>query len=212
MFTGIIQEIGTIRQTRTINDGLAIRIEAPKSTGLLKPGDSININGACQTVTEIGNRWFGVFAMAETISRTNFPYFQADSRVNLELPLTLNDPLGGHLVSGHIDCTGIISGITPGPQSTRLTIDYETDLGRYLIEKGSVAVDGVSLTVFAITESSFAVSLIPETLGRTNFKYRDVGDPVNLEFDQIGKYVEKFLGSSKENLTMDFLYKHGFVR
>jgi len=212
MFTGIIQEIGTIRQARRVGDGLTIQVGAPKSSRALKPGDSININGACQTATTSGGEWFEVFAMAETIARTNFATLQSGDRVNLELPLTLNDPLGGHLVAGHVDCTGTISEIDVGPQSTKIIISYETGYSKYLIEKGSVAVEGISLTVFDIDDSSFVVSLIPETLERTNLQFRKVGDRVNLEFDQIGKYVERFLGAGKENLTMEFLHKHGFVR
>jgi riboflavin synthase len=212
MFTGIIQEVGTIRQTRRVGDGLGIQVTAPKSSRALKQGDSINISGACQTATTIGDDWFEVFAMVETLSRTNFAVLEAGAKVNLELPLSLKDPIGGHLVSGHVDCIGKITLIKAGPQSRVITIAYESGFEKYLIERGSVAVDGISLTVFDVAKSSFAVSLIPETLERTNFKFRQVGDQVNLEFDQIGKYIEKICGTDKEKLTMDFLHKHGFVR
>lgn len=216
MFTGIIQEIGIVKYMEKKGAGLIIRIEAPESSASLKIGGSVNVNGACQSAVKISPRsgasggWFEVLAASETISRTNFKILQTGDRVNLELPLTLNDPLGGHLVSGHVDDTGQIASIKPGVESTLMRIVYKPEYTVYLIEKGSIAVDGISLTVFDIEPGSFLVSLIPETIERTNLKFRKISDTVNLEFDQIGKYVEKFVTKNRKGLTMNFLNKHGF--
>jgi riboflavin synthase len=218
MFTGIIQEIGLVRYVEKKGDGLLIRIEAPESFKSLKEGGSVSINGACQSViitspvSGASGGWFEVMATSETMSRTNFRFLQTGDRVNLELPLTLNNPLGGHLVTGHIDDTGQITDIKPGRESTLIRIVFKPEYNRYLIEKGSVAVDGISLTVFDIEQECFTVSLIPETIERTNLKYRNIGDEVNLEFDQIGKYIEKFINKDNRGMTMDFLKKHGFQR
>jgi riboflavin synthase len=212
MFTGIIQEVGTIRYTQKKGDGLIIRVEAPKSSELLKKGGSINLNGACQSAVNFVRDWFEVLATSETVSRTNFALFQTGDMVNLELPLTLNDPLGGHLVSGHVDDTGKVTSIKPGAESTIMEVAFKPENNKYLIEKGSIAVDGISLTAFSIKLETFSVSLIPETIERTNLKFRKIGDIVNLEFDLIGKYIEKFLNKDEETFSMDYLKKHGFMR
>lgn len=218
MFTGIIQEIGLVRYVQKKGDGLLIQIEAPESSKSLKAGGSVSINGVCQSaiitspVSGASGGWFEVLATSETMSRTNFRFLQAGDRVNLELPLTLNDPLGGHLVTGHIDDTDRITGIKPGGESTLIRIVFKPEYNRYLIEKGSIAVDGISLTVFDIEPECFTISLIPETIERTNLKFRNIGDMVNLEFDQISKYIEKFLNKDNRGMTMDFLKKHGFQR
>ena len=212
MFTGIIQEVGIIKLVQKISDGLVLRISAPNTSKTLKKGGSVSINGACQTATAIDRDWFEVFATSETVSRTCFRYYQSGLRVNLELPLTLNDPLGGHLVAGHIDDTGRIVSIEPGLQSTIMKIAFKPEYSKYVIEKGSISIDGISLTVFDIQADSLSVSLIPETISETNLKFKQIGDPVNLEFDQIGKYIEKFISVNKNGLTMDDLIKHGFMR
>ncbi|RKX17487.1 MAG: riboflavin synthase [Candidatus Zixiibacteriota bacterium] len=216
MFTGIIQEIGIVKFAQKKGDSLLIQIESPKSSKLLKVGGSININGACQSAIKISpvssdsGSWFEVQATSETISRTNFKFLQAGDRVNLELPLSLNDPLGGHLVTGHIDDTGRITDIKPSGGSILMRIVFKPEYNCYLVEKGSVAIDGISLTVFDVETECFTISLIPETIERTNLKFRNIGDVVNLEFDQIGKYIEKFMKKDGKGLTMDFLKRHGF--
>jgi len=212
MFTGIIQEIGAIKLIPKKGDSLAIQISAPNTSKTLKKGGSVAINGACQTAIVIGHDWFEVFASSETVNRTGFRYYQSGLAVNLELPLTLNDPLGGHLVAGHIDDTGRISSIEPGFQSTIMKISFNPEYEKYLIEKGSIAVDGISLTVFDIQAGNLSASLIPETVANTNLKFRKIGDLVNLEFDLIGKYIEKFMSGKSKGLTMDDLFKHGFMR
>lgn len=212
MFTGIIQEVGTIKQVQKKGNGLVIRVDAPRVSAKLKCGESVNINGACQTATEIERGWFEVYAMAETIARTNFRHFENGLKVNLELPLTLNDPLGGHLVAGHIDDVGKIESFDPAGGDTILKVSFKSGNRKYLIEKGSVAIDGISLTTFDIKANEFSISWIPETLANTNLKYRRIGDVVNLEFDQIGKYIENFLNAGKQGLTIEDLQQHGFMR
>ena len=212
MFTGIIQELGNVKLIQKKGNGLLIQIDASKSTPELQKGGSISINGACQSAIRVDRDSFEALATAETVSKTNFHLLQTGDKVNLELPLTLQEPLGGHLVSGHIDSTSAITNIKPGTESTIMQVEFKTEYNKYLIEKGSVAVDGISLTVFDIKSASFSVSLIPETIENTNLKFRKVGDIVNLEYDLIGKYVEKFFDKGNSSLTMDFLNKHGFTR
>lgn len=212
MFTGIIQEIGSIMEARKTGDGMTLKIEAPKLSPKLNKGDSISINGACQSATVIEKTWFEVYAMAETIARTTFKNFKSGQKVNLELPLTLSDPLGGHLVAGHVDDIGTISSFDPSGGNTILKVGFDKAHRKYLIEKGSVAIDGISLTVFDISESEFSISWIPETIENTVLKYKKIGDEVNLEFDLLGKYIENFMTKQNNNLTMDFLQKHGYMR
>ncbi len=212
MFTGIVQEIGTVMEARKTGDGMVIKVEAPKLSSKLNKGDSININGACQSATVIERSWFEVYTMAETIKRTTFKNFKSGDRVNLELPLTLNDPLGGHLVAGHVDDIGAITSFDPSGSSTILKVRFDKAHRKYLIEKGSVAIDGISLTVFDIGEDEFSISWIPETLENTAFKFKKTDDEVNLEFDLLGKYIENFVSKDKSNLTIDFLQQHGFTR
>ena len=212
MFTGIIQEIGEIKLIQKKGDGLAIQVLAPRTSKSLEKGGSVSINGACQTAVKVERDWFEVFAMSETVNRTGFKNFRTGLRVNLELPLTLNDPLGGHLVAGHIDITGRIASIEPGSQSTILKVSFASKYAKYLIEKGSIALDGISLTVFNFQPGEFSVSLIPETITETNLSLRKIGDLVNLEFDQIGKYIENFITADTGGLTLDHLNKHGFMR
>ncbi|MCD6161156.1 MAG: riboflavin synthase [candidate division Zixibacteria bacterium] len=219
MFTGIIQERGSIKSVFKQGDALLIQVKAPQSAASLTKGASVSINGACQSAVNISDDWFEVLATPETVSRTNFQYLKAGDEVNLELPLTLNDPLGGHIVSGHVDTVGkIISlpagghGLARDAESAILRISFAKEYSKYLIEKGSVSIDGISLTVFDIEPNAFSVSLIPETIEQTNLKYRRAGDNVNLEFDMIGKYVEKIFNNDKESLSMDFLKQHGFMR
>ena len=151
MFTGIIQEVGIIKLVQKKGDGLKIRVGAPNTSNSLKKGGSVAINGACQTAVTIDRDWFEVFATSETAKRTSFQYYQSGSHVNLELPLTLNDPLGGHLVAGHVDDTGRIISIEPGLQSTIMRIAFKPEYFKYVIEKGSIAIDGISLTAVSYT-------------------------------------------------------------
>jgi riboflavin synthase len=213
MFTGIIQEIGKIKTLARQGSNLAIEVEAPRLTPRLELGASVSINGACQTVVVRAQDYFKVGAVAETLSRTNLGDLRPGSPVNLEIPLSPNDLMHGHLVQGHIDCISQVIDIKPLDGSVMFTFDYPREYGKFLIEKGSVAVDGVSLTVVKEAQTSFQVSMIPHTIENTIFKYCRVGDRVNIEFDMIAKYIQKMISPLDQRgskITIDFLKEHGF--
>ena len=210
MFTGIIQEIGVIKSSAIRGGNLAIKIEAHKTAPRLDIGASVSINGACQTVTSKGEHHFKVEAIKETLARTNLSLLSPGARVNLEAPLSLNDLLHGHLVQGHIDCTSQIRDIRPIEGSTILTFDLPSEYTKYLIEKGSIAIDGVSLTVMDISSGAFRISIIPHTMSSTIFPYKKVGNNVNLEFDMLAKYIENMTSPDSSKITMEFLKEHGY--
>jgi riboflavin synthase len=189
---------------------LVLSIESDKLSSKLVIGASVNINGACQTVTELLENSFVVEAISETLEKTTLGDLKAGSRVNLELPLTPQSLLDGHMVQGHVDNTGRIARIEPVSGSTVFTIEYPTEYDSYLIIKGSVAVDGISLTVVNTSPGMFEFAVIPHTLENTILADKKVGDRVNLEFDMIAKYIEKQLSTGKRELTIDFLKEHGF--
>lgn len=210
MFTGIIREIGTVKRA-TQGENLALRVQARKVASILKKGDSVAINGVCQTLIESSSNGFAVEAIGETLSRTNLSDLMVGDKVNLEAPLGAGDMFHGHFVQGHVDCTGRIADIENESGSVMMGVDFPEEYGRYVIEKGSITVDGVSLTVVGAGRGSFSVALIPYTLENTIFKYRRAGDIVNLEFDIIAKYLEALnSGSATEKLTIGFLREHGF--
>lgn len=210
MFTGIIQEIGRVKSIARKGGNRAIAVDSSKLIDKLDIGFSIAINGVCLTVTELSEKEFTVEAIEETLKRTNFGRLGTGSPVNLEAPLRPDDLLHGHLVQGHIDCTGIISRISPADGSTIFAIDYLAEYGKFLIEKGSIAVDGISLTTVELSDSHFTVALIPHTIESTNFKYRKSGETVNLEFDMLARYVERMVMPGNRKLTVNFLKEHGF--
>lgn len=210
MFTGIIQDIGKIESAVKREGNLILRVKSGVLSSRLEIGASVSINGACQTVTEIHKDSFVVEAIAETLERTNLGDLKAGSGVNLELPLTPQSLLDGHLVQGHIDCTGKIAKISPLSGSVVFAVDYPDEFDKYLIEKGSVAVDGISLTVIKTERGKFEIAIIPHTLKKTILANKKVGDKVNLEFDMIAKYIERQASSGKKELTIDFLKEHGF--
>jgi len=212
MFTGIISEMGTIKSLSRVGEGLKLEISAPETAEMITKGSSVSINGACQSAVDIGKDWFSVLATSETISKTNLKKLRPQSKVNLELPLTLNDPLGGHLVSGHIDAIGSIVSLSRASDSTLMVVSFEAEYSKYVIEKGSISIDGISLTIFNVSDNRFTVSLIPETIQNTTLYQISPGDSVNLEFDMIGKYIERFLSNNKTGLTIDHLKKYGFMR
>jgi riboflavin synthase len=210
MFTGIIQEIGRVESAVKRKGNLVLRIASEKLLPGLQTGSSVNVNGACQTVIEVGDESFTVEAITETLEKTNLGKLKAGSAVNLELPLTPQSLLGGHLLQGHIDCRGIISKIVPRSGSTIFVVDYPAPFDKYVITKGSVAIDGISLTIINPTAGRLEVAIIPHTLRNTILADKKIGDSVNLEFDMIAKYIEKLIGSGKKELTIDFLKEHGF--
>jgi riboflavin synthase len=210
MFTGIIQEVGQIKSAVMAKGNLILEIKAGKITPKLVLGASVSINGACQTVVFCQNDHFKVEAVRETLTRTNLGSLKSGSLVNLELPLGLNELLHGHLVQGHVDCQASITEIKIIEGSTLLSFEYPEQYEKYVIDKGSIALDGVSLTVIEVSPGKCQVSLIPHTIESTTFRFRKVGDKVNLEFDMLAKYIEKMISPLQNKITADFLKEHGF--
>ena len=192
MFTGLVQGLGRIDAIERSADGVRLTIETPLVSEL-RTGDSVAVNGVCLTATSLRNGSFVADAMNETLSRSSLGGLEAGARVNLELPLRAGDRLGGHVVQGHVDAVGELVSVAEDGFARRIRIEAPPDLLRYVIEKGSIAVDGVSLTVAECDSRSFTVSLIPETLQRTNLGHAGTGDRVNLEVDVLAKYVEKLI-------------------
>ena len=219
MFTGIIEEIGTVKQLVPGKVSYRLTVSAQKVLEGTQVGDSIATNGICLTVTAIHGNNFDADVMAETVRRTNFSSLHAGSRVNLERALTPMSRLGGHIVSGHIDGTGTISDMTREDNAVWVTVQTKSELLKYMIEKGSIAIDGVSLTIAYVDDSCFKVSVIPHTGEETILLKKKQGDTVNLECDLIGKYVEKLLfGKAEEDkkttsggITEAFLAENGFM-
>jgi riboflavin synthase len=210
MFTGIIEEKGVIKSIRKAGRSSRIIISASKVVEDLKTGDSINTDGVCLTVTEFSSTAFTVDVIPETMMRSTIGKLKPGSSVNLERALRLSDRLGGHIVSGHIDGTGILEKIRKDENAVWLTITAAESILRYIVEKGSVAIDGISLTVAGTDRRTFEVSLIPFTQGETVILSKKTGDPVNIECDIIGKYVEK-LSQTDNKTDMNFLAENGFV-
>ncbi|MGE4169701.1 MAG: riboflavin synthase [Candidatus Margulisiibacteriota bacterium] len=196
MFTGLIQGLGTVQSVSANGKGLRAVIETPLSAKLTE-GDSIAVNGVCSTALAISNTAFSVDYLPETLLKTTFASLQVQDKLNLECCLTLQTPLGGHLVSGHIDCTGKILNVeTTGPFAI-LTVAYPGEFAPFLIPKGSIGIDGISLTVVEVTDDYFTCHLIPHTLASTNLHTKKVGDSVNLEFDTLAKYLYRFYNLQK---------------
>lgn len=193
MFTGIVEEMGTIVGVENGGGRRLIAIEAPRIAAELAVGDSIAVNGVCLTIISIRSGDFEVEAVIETLERSNLGLLARGDQVNLERPLAAGGRLDGHIVQGHVDGIGVVRSIDVEGASRRLWVDAPASLHRYLVEKGSVSVDGVSLTISGIDESGFEVVLIPHTLDATLFGTRRVGDGVNLEVDVLAKYVERLL-------------------
>ena len=198
MFTGIIEEVGEIAAISSGVKSKELEIKAEKVLKDLKIGDSMNINGACQTVIEVKQNSFVVQAVEETLKRTNLGRLKKGDRVNLERALKLSGRLGGHLLSGHIDCTAEIKSINSAGDSLIYEISFPLEYADLLMEKGSIAVEGISLTITELKKSSFVVSVIPFTLKVTDLKEKEVKDIVNLEFDLLGKYVKRILESKEK--------------
>jgi riboflavin synthase len=194
LFTGIIEDLGTVRQINKSNDGAVIIIGTTLPTARISIGESVAVSGCCLTVVRKSRDGLAMDVSAETLRRTILGRLKPGDKVNLERCLTLNKLLGGHLVSGHVDSVGRIISIRPEGDSRLYTFEVGTHESRYLVEKGSVALDGVSLTVCGIDGGRFKVALIPHTLKVTTLGYKDVGSTVNVESDMLVKYVERILG------------------
>lgn len=215
MFTGIIEEIGIIKNVKKNNKSSIITIQGKKIFEDINMGDSISVNGVCLTVTTFSNEIFTADVMNETLSRSSLSSLQNGSYVNLERAMSASGRFGGHIVSGHIDGTGKIIKIKRDDNAIWYTVTVEDNLIKYIVEKGSIAIDGISLTVANVNENSFSVSIIPHTSQETILSHRLVGNIVNIENDIIGKYVEKLITFEKNkkdesNITMDFLINNGF--
>jgi riboflavin synthase len=196
MFTGIIEELGEIVAVQPAAESARLMIRGPLVTQDAAHGSSIAVNGVCLTVVDLKEDTFTADVMRETLDRSSLGALEPGSRVNLERPVRLSDRLGGHLVQGHVDGVGTIVAREPGENWEIVRISLPGGLDRYLVEKGSITVDGISLTVMRAEDGQFSVSLIPTTLELTTLGRKDVGEQVNLEVDVIAKYVEKMIGAS----------------
>jgi riboflavin synthase len=213
MFTGLIEEIGTVKAIQHGNKSVCLTVWADKVLGDLKIGDSINTDGVCLTVVSFNKGAFSADAMPETMRRSNLGNLVVGSKVNLERAMKLTDRLGGHIVSGHIDGTGVIRRKWEDDNAAWFTVIADKPMLKYIAEKGSVALDGISLTVARVDDSSFDVSVIPHTLNVTTMMDKKTGDCVNVECDIIAKYIEKVAGFGREKgtITLEYLAEQGFV-
>lgn len=193
MFTGIVEELGEVIRLDPLPDAARLHLRAPTVAGDLGRGDSIAVDGVCLTVADITAAGFTVDVMAETLRRSTLGSVTRGTRVNLERATRVDGRLGGHVVQGHVDGTGAVIARRSSPHWDDVRISVSPSLARYVVEKGSIAVDGISLTVTAVDDSSFSVGLIPTTLERTTLGYKSVGSAVNLEVDVLAKYVERLL-------------------
>lgn len=209
MFSGIVEDVGTISETKDSSDGRWMKITTSKPLADPVMGESISVSGTCLTVVDFGSDWFAVEAVHETLRRTKLGELSKGDKVNLERALRLSDRLGGHLVSGHIDAVGKVVNIQPDGFSKVFTFSMDTQWAPYFVAKGSIAIDGVSLTVVDVDVASkgeesnflFTVALIPHTLGVTTLGALDIGSPVNIETDIVARYVARWLGPSVVGLN-----------
>lgn len=216
MFTGIVEEMGKIVRVEKGAKSSRLTVSGDKIFSDLKLGDSVATNGVCLTVTSFSKGIFTADVMNETLKRSNLGELRQGSMVNLERAMIANGRFGGHIVSGHIDGTGVITKVEQDDIAVWYTIRADRKIMKYIIEKGSVAIDGISLTIAKVTDNDFSVSLIPHTAKETVLGYKKTGDTVNLENDVVGKYIEHFLSFKEEpetkssGITKEFLLKAGF--
>lgn len=213
MFTGIVEEVGTIKNIKRGEHSAVLTIQAKTVLEGTRIGDSIAVNGTCLTVTRLFPDGFSADVMHETLNRSSLAGLSAGSVVNLERAMAANGRFGGHIVAGHVDGVGHIANIRQDDTAVWYTVHVGPEILRYVVKKGSIAIDGISLTVTAVDGQGFSVSTIPHTVTQTNLKQRHRGDPVNLETDVVGKYIEKLLRQEtpKQNaLTKEMLLRCGF--
>lgn len=212
MFTGLVAELGKVETLKKEKNSYHLTIAAHRTAPLLKIGESVAVNGSCLTVVAIDDDKFTVDVMPETVRLTVTETFKAGERVNLERALRLNDGLDGHLVSGHVEGVGVISKIAAEGIAKLVTIRTPQALLKYILPKGSIAIDGISLTVTTVTNVGFSIALIPHTVSETTLGFKKVGDRVNLETDMLGKYVERMLNYKESSfLSKKSLVENGFI-
>jgi riboflavin synthase len=214
MFTGLVEGVGVIVGLTPLAEGLRLAVKTSFPVSELTLGESVSVAGACLTVVALDAPRASFEVSPETVARTTFPLKKVGDRVNLERALRLGDRLGGHLVTGHVDGVGVVREVRPGPAHTQMKFELPAALGRFVIEKGSIAVDGVSLTVNTCQGNTFTVNVIPHTARETTLASLKVGDRVNLETDIIGRYVARLLGKDGpqgDGVTSELLARHGFL-
>lgn len=213
MFTGIVEEIGTVKFFSKSLSGACVEIECNKVLDGTKIGDSICVNGVCETVTEISSNSFSAKLSQETLEVTTFSKIKQGDKVNLERALMVNSRFGGHIVSGHVDCTGKLLSIEKLSDFYNLEFEIPNYNSRYVVYKGSITINGISLTVSKIEKNIFKVAIIPHTYENTNLHKIEIGSNVNIETDILGKYVEKLLSANdnKRDISLEFLQENGFV-
>jgi len=212
MFTGIIQEIGSVIDRKNVGGGIHFTVHAVESCRELHINDSVSVNGVCQTVIGKAGAAFTVEAVEETLKKTTLGELKQGANVNLELPMKLGDRLGGHLVLGHVDGVGVIAELEKKPSSWLITVEFSPEFNRFVVPVGSVAIDGISLTVASLRGTTLTVSIIPHTLEKTTLAGVNVGTRVNLEFDILGKYVGALLRKEEDgtSLSLDQLRQWGY--
>ncbi|MBP3924089.1 riboflavin synthase [bacterium] len=215
MFTGIIEEIGTVKRIVSNNDGIDLTICANKVLENTKIGDSISIEGCCQTVVNLSNQDFTVNVSSETLEVSNFSRLKVNQTVNLERALTLTSRLGGHIVQGHVDGTAVLLETKKNSQYYDMLLKIDNTLDKYIVKKGSIAINGISLTIASIENNILRCTIIPHTFENTTLKNLCSGDIVNIETDILGRYIEKFLSRKdngvKSRIDEDFLKENGFI-
>jgi riboflavin synthase len=214
MFTGLVEGVGAIAALTSMAEGLRLVVTTSFPAAELTLGESVAVAGACLTVVALDPPRASFEVSPETLAGTTFPLKKVGDRINLERALRMGDRLGGHLVTGHVDGVGVVRELRPGPAHIRMTFELPAALGRFVIDKGSIAVDGVSLTVNRCTATTFTVNVIPHTARATTLASLKKGDRVNLETDIIGKYVARLLGQDgpgHEKITPELLARHGFL-
>lgn len=210
MFTGIVEEIGKVVRKIPVGNGYEFCVESSKLVKQMESGDSIAVNGVCQTVEHFTDKTFSFTTVEETIKKTNLGELKNNDSVNLESSLTLNKKISGHLVYGHVDCVGSLKNIKKQTNGTLISVEYPTNYKKFLVNVGSICLNGVSLTVADFTDITLTCAIIPHTWANTIFKNAKITDKINIEFDIIGKYVNRMLSNNDIQISEEWLKSKGF--